>query len=509
VAAHVLRGYQSDGLARVLEAYRAGARSVLMTLPTGGGKTSCFAHLTAQITAPVLILVHRRELATQAANRLGEFGVTFGYEVAGMPRRPSARVQIASVQSLVRRRPPPAGLVICDEAHLSTAATWAKVLGCYPRARILGCTATPWRLSGKPLAGAYDACVVVATPAELREQGHLCDYHGFSYLAPDLSDVKTTAGDYNEKQSAAAMRQPAIVANVVEQWLAHARELSTIVFAVTVEHSKDLCAQFKAAGVAAEHLDGSTPLGVRQAILKRLEAGTTRVLCNVGVAIEGLDVPRVKCIVLARPTKSLARYLQMCGRGRRPWGGLKLRIHDHAFLIRQHGLPDDERDYTLNAKPERPPSLTQCEICFASYRGPRCPACAHENEAPPPRERELVTVPDAEIFEFDSASAPPATPKPGPDDLPPVAVRWDTPGREVEGVYTARGEQPAAWGAQRVYTLRGAKRRYLLPGTAHLDSLMGRAALGHLVRVKYLGEQILPDGRRTKKLFRVGVDDGS
>jgi hypothetical protein len=103
---------------------------------------------------------------------------------------------------------------------------------------------------------------------------------------------------------------------------------------VTVEHSKALSAEFRAAGVMAEHLDGSTPLHVRAAILRRVDQGHTRVLCNVGVAIEGLDIPRLKCCVLARPTKSLARYLQMTGRVRRPWQGVKARIHDHAFVIK-------------------------------------------------------------------------------------------------------------------------------------------------------------------------------
>ncbi len=483
---------------------------MLAVSPTGSGKTSLFVHLTAQLKVPVLILVHRRELATQASNRLREFGVPFGFELSGMPRNPRARVQIASVQTLVRRAAPPAGLVIPDEAHLSTAKTWTTILGQYPNAKILGCTATPWRLSGKPLAGAYDACVVVATPGELREQGYLCDYTGFSYLAPDLSEVKTTGGDYNEKQSSEAMRQPVIVANIVEQWTAHARELSTIVFAVTVEHSKELTAQFVAAGVAAEHLDGTTPLLMRQAILRRLEDGTTRVLCNVGVAIEGLDVPRVKCIVLARPTKSLARYLQMVGRGRRPWNGQTLRVHDHAFLLAQHGLPDDERDYTLTAKLERPPSLTRCEICLAMYRGNHCPACAHENAADP-TERQLVTVPDAEQFEFSSDAAPAEPAKPKPEDLPPVDVRWDSPGRVVEGGYGGFIEQPAAWGAQRVYLIMGAKRRYNVPGTSQLNALLDRVnrqCTEHTrVRITYLGEQII-DARRSKKLFRVEADHG-
>lgn len=431
----------------------------------------------------------------------------FGFIMAGQPRNPAARVQIASVQTLVRRKVPRAALVIADEAHLSTANTWTKILEQYPKARILGCTATPWRLAGKPLVGSYDRCVVVAQPRELREQGHLCDYNGFSYLTPDLSNVGTVGGEYNEKQSAAAMRQPSIVANIVEQWLAHARELSTVVFAVTVEHSLALTEEFKAAGVRAEHLDGKTSPLERAAILKRVDTGVTRVLCNVGVAVEGLDIPRLKCCVLARPTKSLARAIQMMGRVRRPWQGQKARIHDHAFLIKLHGLPDAERDYTLSAKPVDPPSLTQCESCRAMYAGNACPACSHTNEVEP-TVRKIVTVDDAEQFDFDSASEAPAAPA---VDLPPVEIRWDKIGREIEGEYLGCAEKETPFGSQRVYTVRSAKRTYLLPGTAHLNALMDRVQYAGgrpRIRVTYTGDLQLGGGR-AKRLFSVGVDDGA
>lgn len=499
MAAQQLRDYQQRGLEQILAAYRGGARVVLAVAPTGSGKTTIFTHLTSELDASTVILVHRRELATQAANRLREFGVDFGFIMAGEPTRPWARVQIASVQTLVRRAVPRAGLVICDEAHLSTANTWTKILGQYPRAKILGFTATPWRLSGKPLAGAYDACVVIATPRELREQGHLCDYIGFSYKTPDLSDVKTTAGDYNEAQSAEKMREPSIVANVVEQWLAHASALSTVVFAVTVEHSKQLTAEFRAAGVRAEHLDGQTPTFQRMAILRRVESGETQVLCNVGVAVEGLDIPRLKCCVLARPTKSLARALQMPGRVRRPWDGLTARIHDHAFLIRQHGLPDDDRDYRLSGKVAKPPVLTTCEKCLAVYRGPTCKACGGENEPQIRGEREIVTVPDAEQFTFTSAE------QAAQKMLPPVQVEWKAIGRSVEGRFESVGTDQTQWGPVKTYRVIGAKRTYWFHGTAHLNAIMAKVKPDDMIRVTFSGEIPLGGGKR-RKVFKVEVN---
>ncbi len=488
-----------------MEAFRNGARAVLVVAPTGSGKTTLFTDISSQLAAGrkrSLILVHRRELASQASNRLREFGADFGYIMAGEPSKPYAPIQVASVQTLVKRKAPPAVLVIVDEAHLSTANTWRTILDQYPNAKILGFTATPYRLSGKPLAGTYDALVIVATPRELREQGHLCPYNGFSYLTPDLSKVKTTAGDYNEKQSAEAMRAPQIVDNVIERWLAHASTLSTVVFAVTVDHSKALCEKFKAAGVTAEHLDGQTPKLQREAILKRVEQGRTMVLCNVGIAVEGLDIPRLKCCVLARPTKSLARAIQMMGRVRRPWNGITARIHDHAFTIKAHGLPDDDRDYTLNTKQEKPPSLTQCEECFALYAGNACPSCSHENAPQLLGERELVTVADAEQFEFSSGS------EPTPVQRPPVEIRWNTPGRVIEGKFSHAWEEDTQYGKLKAYLIKGAKRDYRFHGTTHLNALMGRAKIPDSnLRITYVGDMALSGGR-AKKMFKVEIDDG-
>lgn len=504
--AQTLRDYQRDGLSRVLTAYREGARSVLMTLPTGGGKTTVFGKLIETFlgrstSARALVLVHRRELAVQAAKRLREFGVDFGYVMAGVPGRPYARTQVASVQTLARRAAPAADLIICDEAHLSTAETWTRILSKYPRARILGCTATPWRLAGKPLIGAYDASVVVATPAELREQGFLSPYNGFSYDVPDFSGVKCAGGDYNERQSAEVMRSPGIVGNVVEQWKAHASDLSTVVFNVTVEHSLQVAEKFRAAGIRVEHLDGSTGSEQRRAILKRVASGETQVLCNVGIAVEGLDIPRLKCCVLNRPTMSLARAIQMMGRVRRPWNGVTARIHDHAFLIRQHGLPDAQRDYSLHAKAvdldNAPPPLHTCSKCKAIYEGPRCTACDY---VPDNVERKIEEITDAKLVEFSSST------EPKPDRGPPVVVTWNQIGRAIEGVFQKQLSEDTAWGKRNRYIVAGKRRDYSIPGTSVLDSKMRAVKVGDSIRVTYTGESMLP-GDRSRKEFKLERDE--
>lgn len=511
--AQTLRYYQSRGRNSIWGAWKRGARRVLAVSPTGSGKTTLFSYIVDETLrtlagSSAITLVHRRELAKQAANRFREFGVDFGLVMAKEPGKPYARAQIASIQTLAKRGTQfkDVRLIVIDEAHLSTAATYAKILERFPDALILGVTATPWRLSGKPLASLYDEVIVVATPRELREQGHLCDYTGFSYKTPDLTGVSIVGDDYNAQQL--GERMSAIVPDVVEQWLKHARELSTVVFAATVEHSQKLVTEFRAAGIAAEHLDGTTSQAQRDAILERVDRGLTRVLCNVGIAVEGLDIPRLKCCVDVAPTLSLARCIQKYGRVRRPWNGVTARIHDHAFNIRTHGLPDADRDYALNAKAEKPPSLTTCSECLALYAGPQCPACSHVNEPAPATERELQEIHDAEQVAFDSNTETPA-----PVTTRFVTVSWDNSRRDktLEGVFCGRDEEKTKFGRRALYFVEkrrphGHTTRYALPGTNELDRKLAVIREGDTVQVTYLGERLLENSTKSLKSFRVAYD---
>src|SRR5690606_30708365 len=139
--------------------------------------------------------------------------------------------------------------------------------------------------------------------------------------------------------------------------------LRTVAFAVNVEHSRAIVARFVAAGVAAEHLDGSTPTAERDAILRRLETGETRIVSNCAVLTEGWDQPAVKCAILARPTQSTGLYLQQAGRILRPWQDVRPIILDHAGNSLAHGLPQDDRALTLDGgatHASRAPSARRC-----------------------------------------------------------------------------------------------------------------------------------------------------
>lgn len=433
----VLRDYQErarqdlrNAVCRLRDAKRP--QRVLLDLPTGGGKTTVAAALidgAVQRGGDVLFVAHRKELIDQCSQRLDGAGIEHGILMAKHPRAaPWARVQVASVATLMRRLDdlPRATLIVLDEAHHVRAAIYSHILARYPGVPVIGLTATPWRLDNYGLGEVFEEIVVAETTRGLIGRGYLVPYTGFAYDIPDLRQVKKSAGDYRSDDSARVMSTGAICGNVVEQWQAHCAGKRTVVFACNVAHSMTLMDRFRAAGVAAEHVDGTSPKEEREGVLRRLASGETTVVCNVNVLTEGFDCPAVENIVLARPTMSIVLYLQMIGRGMRvhcfacgqdaSWketscpscGSSSVkrvcRIHDHAGLIVNHGMPDAERDHSLQAdgrkkgpKDEAALRIRRCLKCYAVYDGQldSCPQCGavHVPRARVVRESDGTPVP--------------------------------------------------------------------------------------------------------------------
>jgi DNA repair protein RadD len=402
-----LRPYQADALEAIRAELRAGRRRVLLVSPTGSGKTTIAAEMVRSAVSRgnrVLFLAHRKELIDQCSARLDGCGVPHGVIMAGHSRfQPLEPVQVASIPTLVRRELPPASLVVVDEAHHARATTYEKILAGYPAAPVVGLSATPWRIDGKGLGELFEAVVVAARVRDLIAQGHLVSYSGFAYDHPSLASVDRKGADYDSHGLELVMGGRKLVGNIVGQWQRHAGGARTVVFACTVAHSREIVERFRLAGVAAEHLDGETPKEERTAILERLSTGRTRVVSNVAVLTEGWDCPAVEVCVLARPTLSVGLFLQMVGRVLRPAPGKQqARIHDHAGSILRHGLPDQDRDYALDADvrsppgKEKAPGVRRCKACLAVYASdlPACPLCG---AVPVGAWRRISEVDDAQV----------------------------------------------------------------------------------------------------------------
>lgn len=397
-----LRPYQERVLDQSREAYRNRHRAVLLCMPTGAGKTvtaSTVVHGAAAKGNVTWWLTHRRELAAQASQTFHALGIPHGLVQAGHVTNPNAVVQVASIQTIARRMdslPPPA-LIVFDETHHIGASSWDALFHRFPAAKVLGLTATPWRLDGQGLGRWYSEMVLGPTTAELIAEGSLSPYRLFAPAMPDLSGVATVGGDYQRGALAKAMDRPQIVGDAIGHYRRLCEGKRAVVFAAGVENSQSIAAQFMAAGIPAEHVDGSMPTEARDAAVDRFRRGETLILSNADLFGEGFDVPAIEAAILLRPTKSLSLHLQQVGRALRPAPGkTEAIILDHAGNSLTHGLPDDLREWSLDDREKRKraaPSevpVRQCEECFFVYRPARCcPQCGHEPEV---KTREIEVV---------------------------------------------------------------------------------------------------------------------
>lgn len=397
-----LRPYQQAMIDGARDAYRQGHRAVLFNLPTGGGKTitaSTVVHGAAQKRNATWWLAHRRELVDQASKTFHSLGIPHGTVQAGHVSDPGALVQVASVQTIARRLDdlPEPDLIVFDETHHIGAASWDAIFHRFPRARILGLTATPWRLDGQGLGRWYSDMVTGPTTEDLIEEGSLSPFRLFAPAMPDLSGVGTQAGDFKRGALAKAMDKPAIVGDAIGHYNRLCSGKRAVVFAAGVENSQNIAAQFRHAGVPAEHVDGSMSAFERDAAVERFRRGETLILSNADLFGEGFDVPAIEAAILLRPTKSLSLYLQQVGRALRPFEGkAEAIILDHAGNSLTHGLPDDVREWSLEDREKRRKAekaevaIRQCTECFFVYRpAPKCPQCGHVVEV---RAREIEQV---------------------------------------------------------------------------------------------------------------------
>jgi len=395
-----LRDYQNDIYIKARTQFTAGKRRILGVLPCGAGKTAIAAAMM-QATLdnnPVgecLMLVHRIELKKQHIKTMTKYGVD------------TSRIRIESVFTEARRlgqREKPL-LLVLDEAHLSKAASWEKVVQFYDT-WVVGFSATPTRLDNRPLGDIFQAMVTGITHKELEAQGRLAP---FDYYAPtelDVSGVKKNHGDFDQDAIEDLVCTRTVYGDVVKSYQKYADGRMTIAFCVSVRHSKEVADEFNAVGIRAANLDGSMSESVRAKVMKQFRNGTIKVLTTCGLLAEGIDIPEINCVMLLRPSDSTALVVQQqcrCLRADPENPQKRAVILDMVGNYTRHGLPDADREWSLETGVKRRGefnsdgtlALRVCACCFKTFKtAPSCPFCGELYELKP---REIKAMEEVEL----------------------------------------------------------------------------------------------------------------
>lgn len=463
----MLRDFQRDLIERIYAAWARGSRDVLCVSPTGSGKTVVMGHVVRELNVPTVAIAHRQELVGQIAMALNREEVPHGLICPAAIQKqiitiqqemhgrsfysPRAPVRVAGVDTLVNHDDfdpwlRQVGLVVQDEAHHRLVENkWGRAQAMFPSARGLGFTAHAIRADGRGLGrpphgdGIVDELVVGPSARQLIDRGFLCDYR---LIAPPsdvhVEDIEIGAsGEYNyEKVRARVHASKTIVGDVVKHYTKWAPGKLGITFAVDIEAATEIAAKYRSVGVPAEIITAKTPLYIRGQLMRQFRARQILQLVSVDVLGEGVDVPAVEVVSMARPTASFQLYSQQFGRALRlmltdvqnaTWNDRtdaqrlaeiaasikpKAIIIDHVENYVQHGLPDVERQYSL-ARRERSARkkkddeipLRYCinEDCLEPYPVTLsiCPHCG--TPRPPPARRGSPEEVDGNCLELDPA----------------------------------------------------------------------------------------------------------
>jgi superfamily II DNA or RNA helicase len=449
-----LRPYQQTVVDQVRGSYKMGFKCPLVVASTGAGKTVMFSYIThgaALKGNPALIAAHRKEIIRQISMSLARFGVEHQIIAPSQTVRqilvaqfkafgrtyvkPSSTTMVGSVQTIVTRfeqidqtlarsKPGSKLLIVMDEGHHVVNETqWGQVMDRYHlggTAIGLIVTASPERLDGRGLGaghGGYADTMIEAPPMPwLIQQGFLSPYRVFT--APqqiDMTGVHTRMGDYVASEVQERVDRPSVTGDAIQHYRKHASGMRAVVFCVSVSHSKHVADEFNRAGIPAAHIDGAIDDGDRDRAISAFADGRVMILTQVNLVSEGFDLGSIAqkdvtidAIIDLAPTQSLVNAMQRWGRALRPALGKTAVILDHAGNVLRHGLPDDEREWSLEGRKrgkrkaaandnEPDVNITTCPKCYTIHRpAPACPTCGHVY---PPKERR-VDQQDGELVEL-------------------------------------------------------------------------------------------------------------
>ena len=361
-----LRDYQSEGKAKIYQMWTQ-MRSIMYQMPTGTGKTKLFVSIARDLfdwgaarktAVKILFLAHRIELIDQIDDTLGiKYNLAHAQIAANAKEQKNYALQIGSVQTLIRRLDrwieKDFDVIIIDEAHHVKADSYKKILRAFPRAKVLGVTATPYRMSHESFRPEFDELITSAPVAKFIKDKWLCDYEYYSIrpesrIQMDINSISRFAldGDFLDEAAAAIMDKDEIRAGIVSSYERYAKGKKGIIYTITKAHNLHVCNQFVQKGYKAVAIDDSTPAETRKQYVEDFKKGKIEIICNVNIFSEGFDCPDLEFIQLARPTKSLSMYLQQVGRGLRPAPGKdKLIIIDNVGLYNRFGFPSARRHW--------------------------------------------------------------------------------------------------------------------------------------------------------------------
>lgn len=341
-------------------------RSVMLQMPTGTGKTRTFVSIMNDIynysrdvkhAYKILVLVHRKELVDQIHDEITLIsGKACGIIMAGEREHKKIPFQVASVPSLRNRleswKDKQFDFVIIDEAHHTTAQSYQQIIKTFPNAKLLGVTSTPCRLSGEGFTGTFEKLILSPSIKWFIDEGYLSDYDYYSvprwsYIQREIDGIKKFSnGDYAEDELERVCDNDRIRAQVFDTYIKYANGKKGIVYTINKTHNKNLCEKFVSNGITAVALDSDTPKEIREDYLEDFKKGKISVIFNVNLFTEGFDCPDIEFVQLARPTKSLALYLQQVGRAlRKSEGKEKAQILDDVGLYYKFGFPKDRRNW--------------------------------------------------------------------------------------------------------------------------------------------------------------------
>ena len=398
-----LRPYQAEAIRGLRIGLSEGYLRQMLYGPTGMGKTALAVGLVKGARAKgkrVAFLCNRIQLVEQASAAFRKYGISHGIIQGQNSRREYEHVLVCSIQTVAKRGLPDVDFIIIDEAHgVAGSKDYRGIIETFAGKPVIGLSATPFAKGlGKhydTLGGAlFERMVIASTIQDLIGEGYLVDCDIYAPSEPDMTGFKQIRNkfgemDWSDMDVGEAADKPELIGDIVSHWFKLAKGTPTVVFASNIAHSKHIVEQFLSAGVKAEHIDCYDDTDERRAALKRFESGETTIISNSALLAEGWDAPFCQTLILARPTKSLIRYIQMAGRVLRPAEGkTRALILDHSGTVKNLGFPTDDLPLELDdGKPKKSSGAKKkeklpkaCPKCSFMKTAHICPSCGFAPE---------------------------------------------------------------------------------------------------------------------------------